>query len=43
VVIRPTGISDEEITSWEAKRGFEHKVFAAEVMARKPGGKCCCG
>ena len=43
VVIRPKGNSDEVITSWESKRGFEQKVFAAEVMARKPGGKCCCG
>ena len=45
VVIRPKGNSNEVITSWEAKRGFEDKVFAAEVTARKPGGKdcCCCG
>jgi len=42
VVIRPKGNSDEVITSWEAKRGFESKVFAAEVTGRKPGGKCCC-
>lgn len=43
VVIRPKGNSDEVIGSWEAKRGFEQKVFAAEVTARKPSGKCCCG
>jgi len=44
VVIRPKGNSDEVITSWESKRGFEEKVFAAEVTARKPSGKggCCC-
>jgi len=42
VVIRPKGNSAEVITSWEAKRGFEDKVFAAEVMARKPGGEGCC-
>jgi len=47
VAIRPKGNSEEIITSWEAKRGFEQKVFAAEVTARKPGGcgcaseKCC--
>ncbi|WP_343215395.1 arsenite methyltransferase [Ereboglobus sp. PH5-10] len=43
VSIQPKGNSDEVITSWEAKRGFEEKVFAAEVTARKPGPKCCCG
>lgn len=43
VVIRPKGNSDEVITSWESKRGFEQKVFAAEVTARKPDGKCCRG
>lgn len=43
VVIRSKGNSAEVITSWEAKRGFEDKVFAAEVTAKKPGGKCCCG
>ena len=42
VVIRSKGNSAEVITSWEAKRGFEDKVFAAEVMARKPGGEGCC-
>lgn len=41
VVIRPKGNSDAVITSWESKRGFEQKVFAAEVTARKPGRKCC--
>ena len=44
VSICPRGNSDEVITSWESKRGFEEKVFAAEVTARKPGGKGgCCG
>ncbi len=42
VVIRPKGNSDEVITSWEAKRGFEQKVFAAEVTAKKPDGQCRC-
>ena len=36
IVIRPKGNSDEVITSWEAKRGFEKQVFAAEVTATKP-------
>lgn len=38
VVIKPKGNSDDIITSWEAKRGFETQVFAAEVTAVKPGG-----
>lgn len=42
VEIRAKNNSAEVITSWEAKRGFEEKVFAAEVTARKPRG-CCCG
>lgn len=41
IVIRAKGNSDEVITSWESKRGFESKVFAAEVTATKPGGSCC--
>lgn len=41
VVIKPKGNSDAIITSWEAKRGFESKVFAAEVTAVKPAGVCC--
>jgi ubiquinone/menaquinone biosynthesis C-methylase UbiE len=41
VVIRPKGNTDEVITSWESKRGFESKVFAAEVMATKPTKDCC--
>ena len=41
IVIRPKGNSDEVITSWESKRGFESKVFAAEVTATKPTGGCC--
>lgn len=41
ISIRAKGNSDEVITSWEAKRGFESKVFAAEVMATKPAAACC--
>jgi len=41
VSIHPKGNSDQVITSWESKRGFEDKVFAAEVTARKPK-PCCC-
>lgn len=41
IVIRPKGNTDEVITSWEAKRGFESMVFAAEVTATKPTGDCC--
>ncbi len=41
IVIRPKGNTDEIITSWDAKRGFESKVFAAEVTATKPTGDCC--
>jgi len=44
VSIQPKGNSDEVITSWEAKRGFEGKVFSAYVTARKPerkSGRCC--
>lgn len=41
IVIRAKGNSDEVITSWESKRGFESKVFAAEVTATKPAGACC--
>lgn len=36
IVVRAKGNSDEVITSWESKRGFESKVFAAEVTATKP-------
>ncbi|MBS0663246.1 MAG: arsenite methyltransferase [Verrucomicrobia bacterium] len=39
--IKPKGNTDEIITSWESKRGFESKVFAAEVTARKPAAACC--
>lgn len=39
--IRAKGNSDDVITSWDAKRGFESKVFAAEVTATKPAGTCC--
>jgi ubiquinone/menaquinone biosynthesis C-methylase UbiE len=42
VSIRPKGNSDEVITSWESKRGFESKVYAAEVTATKSGGETCC-
>ncbi len=41
IVIRAKGNSDEVITSWESKRGFESKVFAAEVTATKPDPACC--
>ena len=41
IVIRAKGNSDAVITSWEAKRGFESKVFAAEVTATKPSAGCC--
>jgi len=41
ISIRQKGNSDEIITSWEAKHGFESKVFSAEVTAVKPRG--CCG
>jgi SAM-dependent methyltransferase len=44
VSIQPKGNSDEVITSWEAKRGFEEKVFSAYVTARKPerkSSRCC--
>ncbi|BET67363.1 arsenite methyltransferase [Opitutales bacterium ASA1] len=49
IAVRAKGNSDEVITSWESKRGFESKVFAAEVTATKPGGDktdkpgACCG
>lgn len=45
IAIRAKGNSDEVITSWESKRGFESKVFSAEVTAVKPGGDAaaCCG
>ena len=45
IAVRAKGNSDEVITSWESKRGFESKVFAAEVTALKPGGNAatCCG
>jgi ubiquinone/menaquinone biosynthesis C-methylase UbiE len=47
IAIKPKGNSDAIITSWEAKRGFETQVFAAEVTAVKPGGEkaagACCG
>jgi SAM-dependent methyltransferase len=38
IVIRPRGNTDEVITSWDDKRGFESLVFAAEVLATKPAG-----
>ena len=41
IKIRAKGSSDAVITSWEAKRGFESKVFAAEVTATKPTTACC--
>ncbi|MFT3869904.1 MAG: arsenite methyltransferase [Nibricoccus sp.] len=42
ILIRPKNNSDEVITSWESKRGFESQVYAAEVTAQKPDGKSCC-
>lgn len=41
ISIKPKGNTEEVISSWEGKRGFESKVFAAEVTAVKPGGTCC--
>jgi SAM-dependent methyltransferase len=41
IVIRPKGNTDEIITSWDAPRGFESRIFAAEVTATKPAGDCC--
>jgi len=41
ISIHPKGNSDEIITSWEAKHGFESKVYSAEVTAVKPHGACC--
>jgi arsenite methyltransferase len=41
ISIRAKGNSDAVITSWESKRGFESKIFAAEVTATKPGKNCC--
>ena len=39
VAITPKSNSDEVITSWEAKRGFESRVAAAYVTARKPASE----
>jgi len=41
IAIRAKGNSDAVITSWGSKRGFESKVFAAEVTATKPISACC--
>lgn len=41
IVIKPKANTDDVITSWESKRAFETKVFAAEVTAAKPAGHCC--
>ncbi len=41
ISIKPKGNTDQVISSWEGKRGFESKVFAAEVVAVKPGENCC--
>jgi ubiquinone/menaquinone biosynthesis C-methylase UbiE len=41
ISIQPKGNSDEIITSWEAKHGFESKVYSAEITAVKPHGTCC--
>jgi len=41
ISVRAKQNSDSVITSWEAKKGFESKVFAAEVTANKPAQPCC--
>lgn len=41
ISVREKGNSNDVITSWDSKRGFEAKVFAAEVTATKPGANCC--
>jgi SAM-dependent methyltransferase len=41
ISVKPKGNTDQVISSWEGKRGFESKVFAAEVVAVKPGADCC--
>lgn len=41
ISIKPKGNTDQVISSWDSKRGFESKVFAAEVTATKPSGSCC--
>jgi arsenite methyltransferase len=38
ITIKPRGNSDQVISSWEAKQGFESKVFSADVAAVKPLG-----
>ena len=49
VVIRPKSNSAEVIESWDAVASVGAKVFAAEVLARKPApddpapARCCCG
>lgn len=46
IVIRPRGNSDEVIGSWDGPGGLAQKVFAAEVLARKPAAPTaarCCG
>jgi ubiquinone/menaquinone biosynthesis C-methylase UbiE len=42
ISIRPKGNTDQVISSWEQKKGYESQVFAAEVEAVKPAaGRCC--
>lgn len=49
IVIRPKSNSAEVIESWDAVASVGAKVFAAEVLARKPApddrapARCCCG
>ena len=38
ITIKPRGNTDQVISSWEAKQGFESKVFSADVSAVKPRG-----
>jgi ubiquinone/menaquinone biosynthesis C-methylase UbiE len=39
IAIRPKPNSADVIESWESKRGFADKVFAAEIAALKPAAK----
>jgi ubiquinone/menaquinone biosynthesis C-methylase UbiE len=41
ISIHPKRNSDQIITSWEAKQGFESKVYSAKITAVKPRVSCC--
>ena len=41
ITIKPRGNTDQVISSWEAKQGFESKVFSADVEAVKPRSGGC--